>query len=425
VVPEQNRMYIAIDLKSFYASVECVERGLDPFQVNLVMADPTRSVSTICLAITPAMKQLGVKNRCRIHEIPPDVKYITAMPRMQLYIDYSVQIYGIYLRYFSPDDIHVYSIDECFIDVTAYLELYGKTARELAVLLMNEVMRETGICATAGIGTNLYLCKIAMDIVAKHVDDHIGFLDEMQYREKMWSHRPLTDFWRIGPGTARTLGRYGILTMGDIARTSLKQPEWLQKLFGIDAELLIDHAWGYEPCTMEDIKSYEPETNSLSSGQVLMRNYSFEEAWVIVREMTDQLILDLVDKGLETNSVSLYISYDHRFGVPSSGKGVGLGTFTNSTSLILATVEYLYTEITDRYTGIRRVNICFGRLRPEGFEQMNLFTDQEARTREKNMQRAILEIRHRYGANAVMRGCNLLDCSNYRERNMQIGGHRA
>ncbi|MCD7882700.1 MAG: DNA repair protein [Lachnospiraceae bacterium] len=421
----KERQYIAIDLKSFYASVECVERGLDPFQVNLVVADPTRSVSTICLAITPAMKKLGVKNRCRIHEIPPNVKYITAMPRMQLYIDYSVRIYGIYLRYFSPDDIHVYSIDECFIDVSDYIDLYGKTARELAVLLMNEVMRETGICATAGIGTNLYLCKIAMDIVAKHVDDHIGFLDEMEYREKMWGHQPLTDFWRIGPGTARTLRRYGILTMGDIARTSLKQPEWLQKLFGIDAELLIDHAWGYEPCTMEDIKTYEPETNSLSSGQVLMRNYSFEEAWVIVREMTDQLILDLVDKGLVTNSVSLYISYDHRFGVPSSGKGTGLNSFTNSTSLILATVESLYKEIADRYIGIRRINICFGRVRPEGFEQLDLFTDQEARTREKSMQKAILEIRHRYGANAIMRGCNLLDCSNYRERNMQIGGHRA
>ncbi|MCD8012313.1 MAG: DNA repair protein [Lachnospiraceae bacterium] len=449
----KDRNYIAIDLKSFYASVECVERGLDPFQVNLVVADPTRSVSTICLAITPAMKKLGVKNRCRIHEIPPDVKYITAMPRMQLYIDYSVRIYGIYLRYFSPDDIHVYSIDECFIDVSDYMDLYGKTARELAVLLMKEVMRETGICATAGIGTNLYLCKIAMDIVAKHVDDHIGFLDEMEYREKMWGHRPLTDFWRIGPGTARTLGRYGIFTMGDIARTSLKQPEWLQKLFGIDAELLIDHAWGYEPCTMKDIKTYVPETNSLSSGQVLMRNYSFEEAWVIVREMTDQLILDLVDKGLVTNSVSLYISYDHRSGVPSGGKGTGLNSFTNSTSLLLATVEALYKEITDRYTGIRRINVCFGRLRPEEFEQLDLFTDdavnphcesmlldaplceapsgmawvsrREARIREKNIQNAILEIRRRYGANAIMRGCNLLKCSNYRERNMQIGGHRA
>lgn len=304
---------ICIDLKSFYASVECVERGLDPFKANLVVADPTRSKSTICLAITPAMKSLGIKNRCRIHEIPDCVKYITAMPRMQLYMDYSAKIYGIYLRYVSKEDIHVYSVDECFIDVTNYLQLYHLTAKEMAVKLMQEVMEETGITATAGVGTNLYLAKIAMDIVAKHVDDHIGILDEFSYREQLWDHKPLSDFWRIGSRTEKKLAGYGIHTMGDIAMASLRSEDWLYKMFGIDAELLIDHAWGYETCRMSDIKNYHSEEHSLSNGQVLMRNYSFDEALVIVREMTDNLVLDLFEKGLVTSSLTLWIAYDHRY----------------------------------------------------------------------------------------------------------------
>lgn len=421
----KERMYIAIDLKSFYASVESVERGLDPFTTNLVVADPTRSKSTICLAITPAMKKLGVKNRCRIHEIPPTIEYITAMPRMQLYIDYSARIYSIYLRYFSPDDIHVYSIDECFIDVTDYLHLYHKTAKEVAVMLMDAVKEDTGICATAGIGTNLYLCKIAMDIVAKHVDDHIGFLDEQLFRERMWGHRPLTDFWRIGPGTERRLARYGIQTMGDIARFSLDNKELLYKMFGVDAELVIDHAWGYEPCTIGDIKSYEPETNSLSSGQVLMRNYSFEEARVVMREMTDLLSLQLVEKELVTDTLSLSISYDHRFGRPSSSRSRRIGFPTNSTRRIMGEMDRLYDEITDRYTGIRRISICCDRVKHEGYMQMDLFMDAQEPEREKSLQKAMLSIRKRYGTNAVMRGSNLLECSNFRERNAQIGGHRA
>ena len=252
-VSQDQTSIICIDLKSFYASVECVERGLDPFKANLVVADPTRSKSTICLAITPAMKSLGIKNRCRIHEIPDCVKYITAMPRMQLYMDYSAKIYGIYLRYVSKEDIHVYSVDECFIDVTNYLQLYHLTAKEMAVKLMQEVMEETGITATAGVGTNLYLAKIAMDIVAKHVDDHIGILDEFSYREQLWDHKPLSDFWRIGSRTEKKLAGYGIHTMGDIAMASLRSEDWLYKMFGIDAELLIDHAWGYETCRMSDI----------------------------------------------------------------------------------------------------------------------------------------------------------------------------
>ena len=312
-VSQDQTSIICIDLKSFYASVECVERGLNPFKTNLVVADPTRSKSTICLAITPAMKSLGIKNRCRIHEIPDCVKYITAMPRMQLYMDYSAKIYGIYLRYVSKEDIHVYSVDECFIDVTNYLQLYHLTAKEMAVKLMQEVIEETGITATAGVGTNLYLAKIAMDIVAKHVDDHIGILDEFSYREQLWDHKPLSDFWRIGSRTEKKLADYGIHTMGDIAMASLRSEDWLYKMFGIDAELLIDHAWGYETCRMSDIKNYHSEEHSLSNGQVLMRNYSFDEALVIVREMTDNLVLDLFEKGLVTSSLTLWIAYDHRY----------------------------------------------------------------------------------------------------------------
>ena len=421
----RQKSFICIDLKSFYASVECVERGLDPFKTNLVVADPTRSQSTICLAITPAMKKLGVKNRCRIHEIPAGIEYITAMPRMQLYIDYSARIYSIYLRYISKEDIHVYSIDECFMDVTNYLSLYHMTEKEMAVELMDAVMKETGITATAGIGTNLYLAKVAMDIVAKHVEDHIGILNEISYRQKLWDHRPLSDFWRIGSRTERKLAGYGIHTMGDIAYTSVTSEEWLYKMFGIDAELLIDHAWGLESCDIHDIKNYHTEEHSLSNGQVLMRNYSFEEAAVVVREMTDVLVLDLVSKGLITGSVTLWIAYDHRYERPSSHGTVRLTSLTNSSSTIMDEVDKLYQKITDRHTGIRRIEICANRVMPEGYLQYDLFTDPAAVEKEKNLQQAILDVKKRYGKNAIMRGANLLDCSTYRERNNQIGGHRA
>ena len=421
----RQKSFICIDLKSFYASVECVERGLDPFKTNLVVADPTRSKSTICLAITPAMKKLGVKNRCRIHEIPAGIEYITAMPRMQLYIDYSAKIYSIYLRYVSKEDIHVYSIDECFMDVTDYLSLYHLTEKEMAVILMNTVMKETGITATAGIGTNLYLAKVAMDIVAKHVEDHIGILDEISYRQQLWNHRPLSDFWRIGSRTERKLAGYGIHTMGDIAYTSVTSEDWLYKMFGIDAELLIDHAWGLESCDIHDIKNYHTEEHSLSNGQVLMRNYSFEEAAVVVREMTDVLVLDLVSKGLITGSVTLWIAYDHRYERPSSHGTVRLTSLTNSSSTIMNEVDKLYQKITDRHTGIRRIEICANRVMPEGYLQYDLFTDPAAVEKEKNLQQAILDVKKRYGKNAIMRGANLLDCSTYRERNNQIGGHRA
>ena len=421
----RQKSFICIDLKSFYASVECVERGLDPFKTNLVVADPTRSQSTICLAITPAMKKLGVKNRCRIHEIPAGIEYITAMPRMQLYIDYSARIYSIYLRYVSKEDIHVYSIDECFMDVTNYLSLYHMTEKEMAVELMDAVMKEIGITATAGIGTNLYLAKVAMDIVAKHVEDHIGILNEISYRQQLWDHRPLSDFWRIGSRTEKKLAGYGIHTMGDIAYTSVTSEDWLYKMFGIDAELLIDHAWGLESCDIHDIKNYHTEEHSLSNGQVLMRNYSFEEAAVVVREMTDVLVLDLVSKGLITGSVTLWIAYDHRYERPSSHGTVRLTSLTNSSSTIMDEVDKLYQKITDRHTGIRRIEICANRVMPEGYLQYDLFTDPATVEKEKNLQQAILDVKKRYGKNAIMRGANLLDCSTYRERNNQIGGHRA
>ena len=421
----RQKSFICIDLKSFYASVECVERGLDPFKTNLVVADPTRSQSTICLAITPAMKKLGVKNRCRIHEIPAGIEYITAMPRMQLYIDYSARIYSIYLRYISKEDIHVYSIDECFMDVTNYLSLYHMTEKEMAVELMDAVMKETGITATAGVGTNLYLAKVAMDIVAKHVEDHIGILNEISYRQKLWDHRPLSDFWRIGSRTEKKLAGYGIHTMGDIAYTSVTSEDWLYKMFGIDAELLIDHAWGLESCDIHDIKNYHTEEHSLSNGQVLIRNYSFEEAAVVVREMTDVLVLDLVSKGLITGSVTLWIAYDHRYERPSSHGTVRLTSLTNSSSTIMDEVDKLYQKITDRHTGIRRIEICANRVMPEGYLQYDLFTDPATVEKEKNLQQAILDVKKKYGKNAIMRGANLLDCSTYRERNNQIGGHRA
>lgn len=422
---ENKPVIICIDLKSFYASVECVERGLDPFKTNLVVADPTRSKSTICLAITPAMKALGIKNRCRIHEIPENIEYITAMPRMQLYIDYSAKIYGIYLRYVSKEDIHVYSVDECFIDVTKYLSLYHLSDREMALELMKAVMDETGITATAGVGTNLYLAKIAMDIVAKHVDDHIGILDEFSYREKLWDHTPLSDFWRIGSRTEKKLAGYGIHTMGDIAMASLTSEDWLYKMFGIDAELLIDHAWGYETCRMQDIKNYHSEEHSLSNGQVLMRNYSFEEAGVIVREMTDNLVLDLFEKGLVTNSVTLWIAYDHRYEHEASKGTVRLSKPTNRSSEIIEAVEELYQKITDRYTGIRRLDVCANRIAPESYIQYSLFDDPIQTDKERHLQETVLSVKQRYGKNAIMRGSNLLECSTYRERNNQIGGHRA
>ena len=417
--------YMVIDLKSFFASVECVERGLDPFTTNLVVADPEREEGTICLAITPAMKALGVKNRCRVFEIPKNIDYIMATPRMQLYIDYSAEIYGIYLKYISREDIHVYSIDEAFFDVTAYKEYYRMNAKEIACMIMDDVYHTTGITATCGIGTNLYLAKVALDITAKHAKDHIGILDEEEYCRKLWTHCPLTDFWRIGAGTAKRLAGYGIVTMGELAKLSQYNEDLLYKVFGIDAELLIDHAFGRETTTMADIKNYKSQNNSISSGQVLMRDYKFDEARLIVKEMTELLCLDLVDKGLITDSVTLYIGYSHTIGYPSARGSVTLRTATSSAIMIRPQVAELFDRIVNPQVPVRRINICFNRVMDEAYQQYDLFTPPADLKREHKIQKATIEVKKRFGKNAVLKGMNLEEGGTTIERNMQIGGHKS
>lgn len=414
--------YLCIDLKSFYASVECVERGLDPMTTNLVVADPERTDKTICLAITPAMKALGIKNRCRIFEIPKGISYITASPRMQKYIDYSAEIYYIYLQYISKDDIHVYSIDEAFMDVTDYLPLYGLTARQLGQKIMQEVYDRLGIRATCGIGSNLYLCKVALDITAKHSPDFIGELDEETYKKTLWNHRPLTDFWRVGAGTVNRLASVGISTMGDIAHAD---EDMLYHLFGVDAELLIDHAWGREPVTMKDIKEYKAQSNGISSGQVLMRDYSFEEGRVVVKEMMDLLCLDLVQKGLVTNSVTLHVGYSNRLNIKSAHGTVGLDMETNADIILVPEVERLYERIVNPLYPVRRFNLSCNRVVPESYRQYNLFVDAQELERNRKIQNAVLQIKNRYGKNAVLKGMNLQEAATTQERNRQIGGHKS
>lgn len=414
--------YLCIDLKSFYASVECVERGLDPLTTNLVVADLSRTNKTICLAVSPSMKALGVKNRCRLFEIPKDIDYITATPRMKLYIDYAAEIYGIYLNYVSPEDIHVYSIDEAFMDVTHYLSLYKMSAIELGNKIMNEIYNRLGIRATCGVGTNLYLTKVALDIAAKHSPDFIGYLDEVLYQKTLWNHRPLTDFWRVGEGTARKLSSFGIYTMRDIAETD---EDLLYNIFGIDAELLIDHAWGREPVTMKDIKNYRPHTNCLTSGQVLMRDYAFEEGKLIVKEMTDLLCLDLVERELVTNSLTLHISYTRISGISSAHGTVRLDTETNSDLLILPAMCQLYDDIINPLFHIRRVSITCNNVIPEKYRQYTFFTDNQQLERNKKIQQAVITIKKRYGKNAILKGMDLLDSATTMERNLQIGGHKS
>lgn len=422
---ENKREYMVIDLKSFFASVECVERGLDPFTTNLVVADPERESGTICLAITPAMKALGVKNRCRVFEIPKNIDYIMATPRMQLYIDYSAEIYGIYLKYIEKEDIHVYSIDEAFFDITAYRAYYQMSAKEIGTMLMEDVYRTTGITATCGIGTNLYLAKVALDITAKHAKDHIGMLDEETYCRQLWNHCPLTDFWRIGPGIAKQLASYGIVTMGELARTSQYNEELLYKVFGVDAELLIDHAFGRETTTMADIKKYKSHNNCVSNGQVLMRDYKFEEARLIVKEMTEQLCLDLVDKGLLTDSVTLYVGYSHTVGCPAARGTVALRTATSSALTIRPQVAELFDKIVNRSIPVRRINICFNRVVEEAYQQYDLFTAPTDLEREHKVQKAVLEVKNHFGKNAVLKGMNLEEGGTTIERNKQIGGHKS
>ncbi|WP_313129884.1 Y-family DNA polymerase [Anaerocolumna sp.] len=506
----KNRTYFAIDLKSFYASVECMERGLDPLTTNLVVADASRTEKTICLAVSPSLKAYGISGRPRLFEVVQKVRevnsarlqkapgrafsgtsfndtelksspgtaldYIIAPPRMAHYIEYSTQIYNIYLKYIAPEDIHVYSIDEVFIDATDYLNTYNLSARELVTKMILDVLKTTGITASAGIGTNLYLCKVAMDIQAKHIPKdqngvQIAELDEMNYRHLLWSHRPLTDFWRVGKGYARKLEERGLFTMGDIARCSLGKTndyyneDLLYKLFGINAELLIDHAWGWEPCTIADIKAYKPSTNSIGSGQVLQCAYTFDKAKLIVREMTDLLVLDLVDKRLVTDQLVLTVGYDienltnpkikklyvgpitiDHYGrsVPKSAHGTtNLGRQTSSTKLIMDAVTELFERIVDKNLLVRRVNIAANNVvdertvqKADNFEQLDLFTDYVAAQakkeeekaeleREKKMQKAMLEIKKKYGKNAVLKGMNLEEGATTLDRNKQIGGHKA
>ena len=506
-MPQNERTYIAIDLKSYYASVECMERGLDPMQTNLVVADQSRTEKTICLAVSPALKAYGIPGRARLFEVVERVRqvnaerqrrapggrltgksaddlalkadaslavdYLVAPPRMAKYIEVSMQIYGIYLKYVSPEDIHTYSIDEVLMDVTGYLETYRTTARELARAMILDVLHTTGITATAGIGSNLYLCKVAMDIMAKHVQPdkdgvRIAELDEMSYREQLWAHRPLTDFWRVGRGYAKKLEAIGIYTMGDVARCSIGKPneyyneELLYRIFGINAELLIDHAWGWEPCRMQDIKAYRPETNSVCSGQVLQCPYSFEKARLVVREMAEAVALDLLEKKLVTDQLTLTVGYDienttggsyhgeivtDRYGrkIPKHTHGTAnLPRKTSSARSITDAVLGVYDTKVNPKLSIRRLTITANRLvgedtvqqEPEAPVQFNLFDNVEVQEqrlqeeeaklkRERKIQEAMLDIKKKFGKNAILNGGSYLDGATAKERNKQIGGHKA
>ena len=417
-----NRIYICIDFKSFYASVECVERNLDPMTANLVVADPERSEKTICLAVSPSMKALGVKNRCRVFEIPKTIEYIMAPPRMQHYIDCSAEIYGIYLKYVAKEDIHVYSIDEAFLDVTDYLTMYQMSARDLGSLIMKDILDSTGIPSSCGIGTNLYLAKIALDITAKHAKDRIGMLEEETYREKLWDYRPLNDFWRVGAGTVKRLEQYGIYTMGQIAHA---QEDLLYKVFGVDAELLIDHAWGRESTTIADIKAYKARSNCLTSGQVLSRDYDHEEGRLIVKEMMDLLCLELVDKGLVTDSVTLQIGYSNALKMDAVRGTVSLTSPCSASRIWLPKISQLYDQIKDPMISMRRVNVSCNRVVEEGYTQYDIFMDPAEMEKEQKIQKAMLGIKKKFGKNAILKGMNLEEGATTLERNKQIGGHRS
>ena len=505
-----EKVYIAIDLKSFYASVECQERGLDPLTTHLVVADASRTEKTICLAVSPSLKSYGISGRARLFEVVQRVReenrkrllmcgqpefsgkstdaielkhhpelaldYIAAPPRMALYITYSTRIYNVYLKYIAPEDIHVYSIDEVFMDVTSYLKTYKLSARELAKKIIKDVLDTTGITATAGIGTNLYLCKVAMDIVAKHIEAdedgvRIAELDEMSYRKLLWDYKPITKFWRVGNGYAKKLAEHGIYTMGDVARCSVgKENEYqnedlLYQLFGVNAELLIDHAWGWEPCTLAEVKAYKPESTSLGSGQVLHEPYTVEKARIIAKEMMDMLALDLVDKGLVTDQIVLTVGYDienlsnpeirklykgpiktDHYGrrVPVHAHGTkNLERKTSSSRMLCAALMQLYDQIVNPCLLVRRITLTVNKVVDEQnvedtpvFEQLDLFTnyevenkkrEEERRTleREKQMQKAMLSIKKKYGKNAILKGMNLQEGATAMERNNQIGGHKA
>lgn len=425
---EDKKVYFVIDLKSFFASVECVERGLDPMTTDLIVADMERTDRTICLAVSPSLKAKGVKNRCRVFEIPKNLDYIVAVPRMQKYVEYAAEIYGVYLDYISPDDMHVYSIDEVFIDATPYLRRMGFTPREFAKFLMEEVASRIGVRATCGIGTNMYLAKIALDITAKSSGDFIGYLDRETYINTLWDHRPLTDFWRIGPGTARKLARIGIDTMGGIARADT---ELLYRMFGVDAELLIDHAWGIEPTRICDIKNYTSKSRSLSSGQVLMRDYSFDEALIVMKEMTDSMCLDLTNKKLLAKSFTIAVGYSNQYALPMARGMAHLRVPSNLARDAIPSVVSTFREVVDPSIPIRRMFINANDVRPDSSgHQLSLFelgddgADSGESDKNRRIQETVNEIKSRFGKNAMLKGVDFEDAATARDRNNQIGGHR-
>ncbi len=418
-----NAYYLCIDIKSFFASVECVERGLDPMTARLVVADPERSDKTICLAVSPAMKKLGVKNRCRVFEIPENIDYIMAPPRMQKYIDYACEIFKIYLSFVSADDIHVYSIDEAFLDITKYLKLYGSSPKEMAQKIMDAIFERVGVRATCGVGTNLYLAKMALDITAKHAPDFIGILNEDTYKEQLWDYRPLTDFWRIGAGTAKKLAGYGIYTMRQVA---FADEDLLYKLFGVDAELLIDHAWGVEPTTIADIKAYTSKSNCISNGQVLSSDYSAEDARLILREMLDSMCLRLLSNGYVTKSVTITIVYSGLYHCDPAKGTAKMDKETSQDRLIIPRTLELFDSVVDFNKKIRRIYVDFNDVVPEGNpEPLTLFErEDEIVEKNKKVQSAVIKIKQKFGSNAVLKGLSLDEKATARERNNEIGGHK-
>ena len=408
-----QKYYLCIDLKTFYASVECVERGLDPFNTNLVVADPTRGKGTICLAISPKMKMLGVKNRCRIFEIPPTIKYIIATPRMKKYIEYSANIYAIYLKYFAKEDIHVYSIDEAFMDVTKYLKLYKLNPIELAKKIIKDIFKTYGITATAGIGTNMYLAKIALDITAKHNPQNIGYLDEEKYKQELWHHKPLSDFWQIGRGIERRFDMY------DIAHTEQKR---LYKEFGVNAEYLIDHSWGKESCTIADIKAYKPKTNSITNSQILFEDYLFVKARLVLKEMVELGSLRLIESNLVTDTISLYIGYSKNI-IKATGGTRKLSNYTNIYSELLKAFLELYDKTTDKSVPIRRIGVNFANVIETENVQLSLFKNQEKVDEERKLEIAMCSIKNKMGKNAIIRGMDLEEGATTMMRNKLIGGH--
>lgn len=428
-IRKEDRVYMCIDLKSFYASVECVERGLDPMTAELVVADPDRTDKTICLAVSPALKAQGVGGRARVFEIPEHLRkrMIMAKPRMQLYLDYSARIYGVYLDYIAPEDMHVYSVDEVFLDVTHYLRIYGFTPREMANFLMEEVRERVGVRATAGIGTNMYLAKIALDITAKHSPDFIGYLDEQTYINTLWDHKPLTDFWMIGPGISKKLARIGIYTMRDIARAD---EDLMYKMFGVNAELMIDHAWGIEPVKIEDIKGYKTKSRSITHGQVLMRDYSHEEGELIVKEMVEQLCLEATDIKKVTKNVSMMVGYSNALKMPMAKGSVSFNSPTNAVGVIMPAMANLYRKVVDPQYPVRRVFIFFNDIKDiDADRQMTLFDldeDKRASAEEKDtaLQEAVNKIKYKYGKDSMFRAMDLEEAATTRERNHQIGGHK-